>query len=591
MNLKHWSCLTAVLTAVVTTGCVDDSYDLSDIDTTTRVEVKDLTIPVNIDAITLSDILDIDDDSKIKAVTIDGKEFYAFTENGSFGSDPIYIEKITATAPVLDPTTRTLAQVAAEQQRAATPAERYTYEIVDMGNDFSYNAGNIDKSIIEAHAVEVDNLRFSIHLTTHDVDTSADRETFTDLVIELPKGMTVTPSHGKYDPATGLWTINTFEVEGTEADAWVDVTRIDLRANGVAITPQHTLSFTGKFRVRSGLLTIEPKKVNGVPVLLPETLEFSANYALSNLVADSFTGVIEYHLDGFNIDPISLSDIPDFLNGEGTVLKLANPQIYLQFNNPVAANRLRYSAGLKFTAYQRDGWSRLVFIPATPVTVGYEYGIEGPYNYVMAPENSGLSVPDGFSQNLSYISFPTLGDILAPPANTPAPGLPTQITISVLDPQVPRQEVTDFTLGRNITGAKGKYDFMAPLALNDGSTIIYTDTEDGWNDDDVDAITITHLSATIDVSNSLQFDGVLTAWPIDVNGNRIPGVEVKSSTIAAHSTDEPVTIEMTGTMAHFDGVTFVARLNSAGREPLTPSETITLRNIRVKVSGYYEKEL
>lgn len=52
MNLKHWSCLTAVLTAVVTTGCVDDSYDLSDIDTTTRIEVKDLTIPVNIDAIT-----------------------------------------------------------------------------------------------------------------------------------------------------------------------------------------------------------------------------------------------------------------------------------------------------------------------------------------------------------------------------------------------------------------------------------------------------------------------------------------------------------------------------------------------------------
>lgn len=224
MNLKHWSCLPAVLMAVVTTGCVDDSYDLSDIDTTTRVEVKDLTIPVNIDAITLSDILDIDDDSKIKVVTIDGKEFYAFTENGSFGSDPIYIEKITATAPVLDPTTRTLAQVAAEQQRAATPAERYTYEIVDMGNDFSYNAGNIDKSIIEAHAVGVDNLRFSIHLTTHDVDTSADRETFTDLVIELPKGMTATPSHGKYDPATGLWTIDTFEVEGTEADAWVDVT-------------------------------------------------------------------------------------------------------------------------------------------------------------------------------------------------------------------------------------------------------------------------------------------------------------------------------------------------------------------------------
>ena len=48
---------------------------------------------------------------------------------------------------------------------------------------------------------------------------------------------------------------------------------------------------------------------------------------------------------------------------------------------------------------------------------------------------------------------------------------------------------------------------------------------------------------------------------------------------------------MTGTITHLDGVTFIARLNSANRDPLTPSETITLKNIRVKVSGYYEKEL
>ena len=170
-------------------------------------------------------------------------------------------------------------------------------------------------------------------------------------------------------------------------------------------------------------------------------------------------------------------------------------------------------------------------------------------------------------------------------------GLPTEIKINVLDPQVPHQSVDDFILGRNIPGVNGKYNFMAPLALNDGSMIIYTDTQDGWNDEDVDAITITHLSASIDVTNLLPFDGELTAYPIDVNGNRIQGVEVKSSKIEAGTKDVPVTIEMTGTITHLDGVTFIARLNSANRDPLTPSETITLKNIRVKVSDYYEKEL
>lgn len=590
MKLKHCFLLTAVVTSV-TTGCVDDNYDLSDIDTTTRVEVRDLTIPVNIDAVTLSDILDLDDDSKIKSVTIDGKEFYAFTDDGTFDSDPIYIEKITASAPHLDPTTRTLAQIADENPGSPTTGESCTYEIVDMGNDFTYHAGEIDKSIIDVTSAGVDDIRFAIHLTTHDVEESAESETFTDLVIELPKGMTASPTHGKYDPVTGLWTIDRFDVDGTEADAWVDVTRVDLKANGVEIAPDHTLTFPGKFRVRSGLLTIVPKKVNGRPMELPQTLQFSAAYYLNDFVANSFSGIIEYDVEGLTIDPISLSDIPDFLNGDGTVLKIANPQIYLQLNNPVADNSLRYSAMLSMTAMQRDGVTQTEYKPTGSVNVGYDHGVTGPYNYVMAPSDKSLTIPDGFGQNLSYISFPTLCDILTAPAGSTVTGLPTEIKINVLDPQVPHQSVDDFILGRNIPGVNGKYNFMAPLALNDGSMIIYTDTQDGWNDEDVDAITITHLSASIDVTNLLPFDGELTAYPIDVNGNRIQGVEVKSSKIEAGTKDVPVTIEMTGTITHLDGVTFIARLNSANRDPLTPSETITLKNIRVKVSGYYEKEL
>ncbi|MDE6309953.1 MAG: hypothetical protein K2L81_07160, partial [Muribaculaceae bacterium] len=241
---------------------------------------------------------------------------------------------------------------------------------------------------------------------------------------------------------------------------------------------------------------------------------------------------------------------------------------------------------------QRAEWGVPTFNPLSDINVGYDYGVDGPYNFVLAPENgSALNIPADFAQNLSFIGFPSLSDLLAPPAGAKELGLPSQINIKVVNPMVPKQTVNDFKLGVNLPGAEGKYELIAPLALNDGSTIVYTDTEDGWNDEDVDALTITSLSATVDVTNSLQFDGELTAYPIDVDGNRIPGVTVSSSKISANSTDEPVTITMTGTVKHLDGVTFVARLNSAGRDPLTPSESIVLKNIRVKVSGYYEKEL
>lgn len=581
--------LLALVVTALTTGCVDDNYDLSDIDTTTRVNVSDLTIPVNIEAITLSDILDLDADSKIKSVTINGKEFYAFTDEGSFDSKPVHINKISATAPVLNPTTRTLAQIAPDIPDSPYGLEEYTYEIVDMGNDFTYNVGQVDNSIIELTEIGVDDIRFTIHLTTHDVQELAESVYFTDLIIELPKGMTAVPSHGNYNPATGIWTIARYDVNDTKADAWIDVTRINLVANGVKIAPDHTLKFSGKFRVSSGMLTIVAKKVGGKPVMLPSTLEFTAAYSLSELAARSFSGVIDYAVKGIDIDPISMSDIPDFLNGDGTVLKIANPQIYLQLNNPVASNSLRYSAWLSLTAVQRDGTTQTEYNPASAVEVGFNHGEAGPYNYVMAPDENNLTIPDGFGEALNFISFPTLSDIMVAPAGSVA-GLPTEIKINVLDPRVPRQSVTDFMLDHDYPGVKGKYNFTAPLALNDGSVITYTETEDGWNDEDVDAITITHLSATVEVTNKLPFDGELTGYPIDVNGHRIPGVEVKSSRIEAGTEGSPVTIEMTGTITHLDGITFVARLNSANRDPLTPSATITLKNIRVKVSGYYEKE-
>jgi hypothetical protein len=48
---------------------------------------------------------------------------------------------------------------------------------------------------------------------------------------------------------------------------------------------------------------------------------------------------------------------------------------------------------------------------------------------------------------------------------------------------------------------------------------------------------------------------------------------------------------MTGTVTHLDGIEYVAVLNSGSEEALTPKQTITLKNIKAKVSGNYTKEL
>ena len=66
MKNKHYWLLglsTAVLLA--TSSCVDNAYDLSDIDTNVRLQVKDLVIPMNIEAANLDQVLDLDDDSEV----------------------------------------------------------------------------------------------------------------------------------------------------------------------------------------------------------------------------------------------------------------------------------------------------------------------------------------------------------------------------------------------------------------------------------------------------------------------------------------------------------------------------------------------
>lgn len=88
--IKSLHCYVATVPMLLLlTSCIDDNYDLSDVDTTSRINVNDLVLPVNIDPIRLGDVIEIDDESRIQVVNLNGKEFYALVQNGSFVSDPI----------------------------------------------------------------------------------------------------------------------------------------------------------------------------------------------------------------------------------------------------------------------------------------------------------------------------------------------------------------------------------------------------------------------------------------------------------------------------------------------------------------------
>ena len=69
MKIQHyWLTGLSSLVLIAATSCVDNAYDLSDIDTTARLQVKELVVPMNIDKATLDQVLDLDDDSEVKKI-------------------------------------------------------------------------------------------------------------------------------------------------------------------------------------------------------------------------------------------------------------------------------------------------------------------------------------------------------------------------------------------------------------------------------------------------------------------------------------------------------------------------------------------
>ena len=61
--------------------------------------------------------------------------------------------------------------------------------------------------------------------------------------------------------------------------------------------------------------------------------------------------------------------------------------------------------------------------------------------------------------------------------------MPQSLTVELSSPYV-SGDVTDLRLGQDLGMVGGKYTFHAPIALKDGSTIVYTDVMDGWSNED-----------------------------------------------------------------------------------------------------------
>lgn len=610
-------------------SCINDDYDLSDIDTTVGVKVNDLTIPLNLDEVTLKSVLDLGDDSQVKE--LNGE--YAVVENGEFSSDEIDIPSFTIKAPVIDPIKETLpsflhitedeilgmvgapgakkinVDIMGVEQEVEIDDELklISFDIKDAKSEFKIEADDIDKAIVNIDTIgAVAKIRISLGFDG--LEDFVEAFELENLVVQLPKGLNAKVTDGgDYDVKTGILKFDRLVSDkGMEADIVIEINDIYAEKAGAKLE-NGNFSFENELWAK-GTLAVYARNlkdnVNILDLIKVESVAYECGLTFpdGNIKITTFTGDIQYEVDGINVDPVSMKDIPDLLSQSGTDVKLVNPQIYVELNNPV------------YDKYQVFATTSLELVPnpnATGDQFKVDVKVDAPMNqFCLSPnkpdnyyKNQGNGLLDVDFTGAEYIPFENLGNILS------GDGLPESIDINVVDPKIPAQHVKSFELGQKLGAVKGTYVFYAPLALAEGSVIKYSDTFDEWNDEDLDALEISKVKLVADMDSDIPFELEVKAYPIDKAGNKIMDngkvVEGKAYMIDANGNpmnvipamaNGPIVIEINGTVRHLDGIILDAEIHGkddveSQGNALKPGQHIKLNNIKFTVSGEYVNEL
>ena len=587
MKLQHyWLAGLSSVVLIAATSCVDNDYDLSDIDTTARLQVKELVVPMNIEEAILDQVLDLDDDSEVKKIELeDGSFIYAVKKDGSFNSDPIHISEFTASKPNITPIVSTLDLVDLRTAAGYVPGGITAYyDIKTDPTEIKSEASDIDKSIYTVKKLDVNT---KIKTTLKVEGLSADvlkKMKIDDLKVKYPVGLIATTDNGSYDPKTGYLTFSKPLAPNSQGEIKVTMTITSLDASSPNIQfdgKAHTFKFEDNITVEQGRVNIY------ADTSLPDQVTFTVTPDMNAIKVDKFTGSIVYDVGDIDIDPIDISNLPDLINQEGTSISIADPQLYLTLSNPLEeyiadGDVMNLGAGISLKS-EREGASKVFALDESRFSTAQD---NTGYTYVLAPKSPEKPI-EGYI-NPQWVKFSSLSNVL----DLDGKGIPTKIYVDIAEPRIDETNIESLKLGVDLPAVVGNYTFYAPLQLNDGSVIKYVDTIDDWSDEDLDKMTITKLNVDFVGSTEVPFELKLKVLPINKTGKPISGVTSNTVTIPAMAKGTPVNVTIEGEIKELDGIQIEANIVNKGSDTtLAPSMKLIIKDFKAKVSGYYEDEL
>lgn len=518
-------------------SCVDDNYDLSNIDTTTAFKFDHLVVPVNLATVTLEKVLDIDNSDlivKFPENADPNDQIYAFKKSSSINVDDVYVDVIQA----LDPFVVEAKSIVVNDAKIE---KEYT--------NYNYTISNVDPALVSLEYLGMADKPIEVMLTVK-AEGSSDYIELDNLIIKIPSCFT-----GTYK---GNAIVDGFVNVGNLTNGQLDEP-IYLTALDYGDTPNRPVNH--QLTIEGDDLGIESATVvtTGFPQLI-------ADFTMSPFTANVVSGEIDYTIDSPYIDPISLSDLPGFLKDGDSDIILSNPQIYLNFNNPVGAP---YSFDLNINPIGNQGTT--INESVNPFLT----------NIVLAANTNDLNLKDEYPTD-NVQAMPSLQYIVA------GSGLPEYIDINLQNLAV-KGMVEKLEIGTYM-GVHGDYTFFAPLSMEPGSNLIYHNYAQNFFKDDLTKANVTEIILTAYPVSYFPFDLALTVYPLDKDGNRIKdanNVEVSGhGTIPANAPGNiPLDITVNQPFTGLDGIEYEVIISDDMGETMAPEQNITLNNIRAKVTG------
>lgn len=574
-------------------GCTNADYDLSDIETTVRFNVDGLVVPMNIDNVTLKSVLDLKETSKVKE--INGE--YAIVDNGTFKSDLIKVQDFSTCVPSINPieATLNLQQFLGVKSTKPTSMPLAYYALPDETTEFTISTDRVPEEIKDITDVKVD-ATASCRMQVNGLSDFLRQIRLENMKLQIMKGFNLSKIEvngepyavTSYDPATGILDLSARQITTQQGVATISltITGINAAQAGLRLSSPN-LSIYSECHAIDGIVSVYEEDFKSISEItsLPSSITYRCDFNVSQIDVKSFSGRIAYRFSGFNIDSVRLNDIPDLLNQPETDIRITNPQIYIQCNNPLIQQGypLKATMGFTLTANRPNEEPKDYSLDKGQLIVADK----ADNSFVISPIDPQEKAYPG-REGATHVGFSELSNIFG------GNGLPKTINVAAIDPQLPEQAVTDFRLGNSFNPVTGNYLFYAPLNLKTGTFISYADSIDGWNDEDVDGITIEKLSLDMNVTTDVSLDMNLTVYPIVIkNGKSVINYDISGKThIPASASSCPVSASLDGTITHLDGIYIVATLSSKqDGKTLAPDMHINISDMKATVTGYYEKEL